>query len=186
MYQNLAKRIWLTIIILILEESFALLEIWFSFVKVSFILSRLELSRAEFPKLTPSVLMENCDHAFYPGLSVVFLHVPTHRARLFEKLILELEGPSCSLKSLIFTSRPGWSRTNNPFVWLSPGEKKIGTTSYSLSGVFDNGWYEFRLKYWCPCFVFCKIQVLDFASKDPDTTNVGIYCAAISNEKNKS
>ena len=139
----------------------------FFFVKVSFILSRLELSRAEFPKLTPSVLMENCDHAICPGLSVLFLHVPTPRAWLFEKLILELEGPSCSLKSLIFTSRPGWSRTNNPFVWLSPGEKKIGTTSYSLSGVFDNGWYEFRLKYWCPCFVFCKIQVLHFASKDP-------------------
>ena len=35
-------------------------------------------------------------------------------------------------------------------------------TNYSLYGIFDQGWYEFQLKYWRLCFGFCKI----FVSRD--------------------
>ena len=57
---------------------------------------------------------------------------------------------------------------SNPFVSIFLRVRKIGpNTFFFLSGVFDDGWYEFQLKYWCPCFVFCKIQVLDLVSRDP-------------------
>ena len=49
-----------------------------------FFLSQLELSRAEFPKLTWSILIENCDHATCPGLWILFLYAPAHMVWLFE------------------------------------------------------------------------------------------------------
>ena len=37
-------------------------------------------------KLTPSILMENCDQSIFPGWSILFLYAPTHEARLLENL----------------------------------------------------------------------------------------------------
>ena len=41
------------------------------------------------------------------------------------------------------------------FVWLYPGEKRWDPTNhflYILDGVFNHGWYEFKLKCWCLSF----------------------------------
>ena len=48
----------------------------------------------------------------------------------------------------------------------SQEEKKKGPTNVFLYAVFDHGWYDFQLKYWCFCFGFCRIQVTDPASRD--------------------
>ena len=73
--------------------------------------------------------------------------------------------PFGSVSTSMIPSRPGRSRTRDPFVGLSPGEKKrwglINYFSYVFDGVFDHGWCEFQLKYWRLCFFFCKTQVPD-------------------------
>ena len=66
----------------------------------------------------------------------------------------------------VIPSRPRWSRKNILFVWLSPGEKKVGPNQLFLYGVFDHRWHEFQLKYWWLCFDFCKIQAPDPVSGD--------------------
>ena len=70
-----------------------------------------------------------------------------------------------SVSTLSLPLRPEWSRISNPFVRLSPGEKKMGPQliffSHVFDGVFDHSWYTFQLKYWCLCFFFCKTQVQD-------------------------
>ena len=38
--------------------------------------------------------------------------------------------------------------------------------SYYLYGVFDQGWYEFQLKYWHICFGLCKIEAPGSVSRD--------------------
>ena len=58
MYHGLEKRIWFTIIILPLNESLTLFQIWFFFAITSVILSHLELLRIELPNLTLIILME--------------------------------------------------------------------------------------------------------------------------------
>ena len=70
------------------------------------------------------------------------------------------------MSTSVIPSRPRWSRTSIPFVWLSPGEKRWDPINYFFYGVFDHGWYEFQLKYWQLCFGFCKIQAQDPASRD--------------------
>ena len=74
--------------------------------------------------------------------------------------------PFGCVSASVIPSIPRWSRTSNPFVWLSPRQKKWDPTNYFLYGVFDLGWYEFQLKYWWLWFSFCKIQVPDPAWKD--------------------
>ena len=39
-------------------------------------------------------------------------------------------------------------------------------TNSFLYGAFDQGWFEFQLKYWRLCFSFCKIEVPDYVSRD--------------------
>ena len=56
MYHSLETRIWLRIIFLPLKKSLPLFQIWV-FCQPSIILSHLELSRMDLPKLT-SILME--------------------------------------------------------------------------------------------------------------------------------
>ena len=66
-----------------------------------------------------------------------------------------------SVLTSVIHSRHGWSRTSDAFAWLSPGEKKMDPTNYFLyvfDGVFDRGWYEFQLKYWCLCFLSAKLK----------------------------
>ena len=55
-------------------------QIWISFVICSLILFQLELSRTEVPKLTPSILMTNCDHSICPGWSILSFYDPAHKA----------------------------------------------------------------------------------------------------------
>ena len=38
--------------------------------------------------------------------------------------------------------------------------------NYFLNYVFNQGWFEFQLKYWRLCFGFCKIKVSDSVSRD--------------------
>ena len=57
MHLSLEKRIRFKIMILSLKESLTLFQIGF-FTISSLILSHLELSRIELPKLTPGILME--------------------------------------------------------------------------------------------------------------------------------
>ena len=57
MYHSLETRIWFLIIFSPIKESLTLFQIWF-FCQPSIILSHLELSRIDLPKLTSSILME--------------------------------------------------------------------------------------------------------------------------------
>ena len=43
-------------------------------------LSQLELIRIELPKLTPIILMENCDHFIFPDWSILFLYPSSDNA----------------------------------------------------------------------------------------------------------
>ena len=51
------------------------------------------------------------------------------------------------------------SKTSNPFVWLSAWGKKRWSPSNMniLCDAFGHSWFEFQLKYYSPCFGFCKI-----------------------------
>ena len=80
------RRIWFTIIFSPFKESLTQFQIWFFFVIFSLFLSQLELSIIELPKLTPNILMENCDHSIFPGWSILFLYAPAHKARLLKNL----------------------------------------------------------------------------------------------------
>ena len=89
MYHSLETRIWFLIIFLALKESLTLFQIWF-FCQPSIILSHLELSRIDLPKLTSSILMEIVtipvvlvDELYF------YIHHPT-KAWLFEKIVFEL------------------------------------------------------------------------------------------------
>ena len=59
----------------------------------SFIMSQLLLYL-----VIPSVLMYSCDHIICPGLSVLFLYAPAHKAWIFEKFVFELEAFLCDFK----------------------------------------------------------------------------------------
>ena len=47
---------------------------------LAYIMSQLLLSRAELAKCIPSILMYSCDHIICPGLSILFLYTPAHKA----------------------------------------------------------------------------------------------------------
>ena len=64
-----------------------------------FIMSQLLLSRTELSKCTPSILMYSCDHIIFPGLSILFLYAPAHKAWIFEKFVFELEAFSWDFKT---------------------------------------------------------------------------------------
>ena len=71
-YQSLNKRIWFTILFFISKRVVLCFRYWIFFAKLWLILSQLKLSRAELPKSSPSILMENCDHTICPVLSILF------------------------------------------------------------------------------------------------------------------
>ena len=83
MYIYLEKRIWFTIIFLPPKDV---------------ILSDLELSRIELPKL--SVLME-INYSSFPGWSVIFLYAPAYKSLAFWKIIFEVVYIRIVLKSLL-------------------------------------------------------------------------------------
>ena len=69
--------------------------------------------------------------------------------------------PFGSVSTSVIPSRPRWSRKNIPFVWLPPGEKKMGPNQLFLV------WYVWSWLIWVSVkilmisFGFCKIQVPD-------------------------
>ena len=81
-----------------------------------------------------------------------------------------------SPRQLFFGAMP-WSSINekNYFIRMSnlKGHKPpfwsvstlVKPFNYFLYGIFDHGWYKFRLKYLCLCFVFCKTTVPDPTSR---------------------
>ena len=71
-YQSLNKRIWFTILFFISKRVVLCFRYWIFFAKLWLIWSQLKLSRAELPKSSPSILMENCDHTICPVLSILF------------------------------------------------------------------------------------------------------------------
>ena len=85
-YHSLDKRIWFTIIFFLLKESLILFQIWIIFIIPSLILSQLELSKIELPKLIPSILMKNCGHSICPGWSILFLYATLHKVWLLKSL----------------------------------------------------------------------------------------------------
>ena len=71
------------------------------FVIPSLILSQLKLSRIELPKLTPSILMENCDPSVCPGWWILLSYAPAHKltcSLAFKKFIIEADASWYNLK----------------------------------------------------------------------------------------
>ena len=67
MYNSFDKRIWFTISFTSQGESHSFPDMdFFYYTFITFVLSKLELSRMELPKLTPGIVMENCDHSICP------------------------------------------------------------------------------------------------------------------------
>ena len=60
---------------------------------LSFTVSQLLLSL-----VIPIILMYCCDHIICPGLSILFLYAPPHKAWIFEKFVFELKAFSCEFK----------------------------------------------------------------------------------------
>ena len=85
-----------SIIFLPLKESFTLFQMWTNFVIPSNILSQLELSRIEFPKPTPSTLMETCGDSNFLGWSILFYMLQPIRLEFLKKFVFELVGSSYS------------------------------------------------------------------------------------------
>ena len=53
-------------------------------------------------------------------------------------------------------------------------KKRWDPTNYFL---YDHGWYEFQLKYWCLCFFPAKRKCQILLQGIPDATNIAIYHA---------
>ena len=94
-------------------------------VNLSFITSQLLLSRTELRNCTRSILMENCDHFIFLGLSILFLYAPAYKAWIFEKFNFELEAFSYNFK------------INCMLVWqLMSLNKKMFASSGKLNIIF--------------------------------------------------
>ena len=68
----------------------------------------------------------------------------------------------------------------NPVILLSDYLQKIKSwvpTNYFLYGIFDHGWSEFQLKYWCPCFLSAKLKCQILLQGISNTTNIITYHA---------
>ena len=67
----------------------------------SFIMPQLLLWRTELAciiKCTPSIWMYSCDNIICPGLLILCLYAPAHKAWIFEKFVFELEAFSGAFK----------------------------------------------------------------------------------------
>ena len=60
---------------------------------LSFIMLQLLLSL-----VNPNILMYSCDHITCPGLSILFIYAPAHKAWIFEKFVFEREAFLCDFK----------------------------------------------------------------------------------------
>ena len=91
MYHSLEKRIRFKIMFLPLKKSLTLFQIWGYFAIPSLLLSHLELSRIELPKLISNTLKEIVTTlAVLVDQFYFYMHQPI-KALLFEKIIFELD-----------------------------------------------------------------------------------------------
>ena len=97
-YQGLDKRIFFS-------SQKELHSVWnidfFFFVKLWLILSQLELSSTELPKLSLTILMKNCDHVICPVLSILFHITQLIRLGFLKSLSLSWER-LIVVKSIVF------------------------------------------------------------------------------------
>ena len=100
MYHSLKNRIWFTIIFFPHKESLTLFQIWILFVIHSLTFPKLELSRIESPKLTPSILMKNCDHSFHLSWFINSMFICSSPQGLaFEMFIFVIDASPYSFKT---------------------------------------------------------------------------------------
>ena len=107
-------------------------------------MSQLYLSRADIPKLTPSILMENCDYVIFLGLSVLFLYAPPYETWLF-KITCILSRQVISLKKMVVSSTKVtnlslWSPVCIPLALLSLWMKLASISAAILYNSIQNGY----------------------------------------------
>ena len=87
----LDKRIWFTIVFLLLKESLTVFQVWIFLIIPSLIFSQLELSRIELPKLTNKYFNGKLWQFHLPWLvsSIFICSCPYGLA--FEKFVFELD-----------------------------------------------------------------------------------------------
>ena len=73
---------------------------------------------------------------------------------------------SGSVSTSVITSRPRWSSKSIPFVWISPGEKKMEPNQLFLVWCIWSWLIWVSVKILMTFFGFCKTQVPDLASRD--------------------
>ena len=83
MHHSLETRIWFLIVFLTLKESLTLFQTWI-FCWPSIILSHVDLSRIDLPKLT-KYFNGNYDNSSCPGWWMLFLYAPPHKGVAFWK-----------------------------------------------------------------------------------------------------
>ena len=93
--------------------------------------------------------------------------------------------PSVSVSTSVTASRLRWSRKSISFVWLSPGEKKMGPINYFLYGVFDHGWYGLQLKYWWLFLVSARFRCQILLQGISGGSNTVIYVLALAKLEEK-
>ena len=71
-----------------------------------------------------------------------------------------------SVSTSVIPSRPGWSRKSIPFVWISPGQKKMGPNHLFLAWCIWSLLIWLSIKIMMTFLGFCKIQVPDPASRE--------------------
>ena len=91
-----------------------------------------------------------------------------------------------SVSTSVTPSRLRWSRKSIPFVWLSPGEKRVGPINCFLYSVFDYSWYGSQLKYWWLFLVSANISCQILIQGIYGGTNTVIYVLTLEKSEKKS
>ena len=146
MYHSLETRIWLRIIFLPLKKSLPLFQIWV-FCQPSIILSHLELSRMDLPKLTsilmeivtiPVVLVDNSVWRKYLWTSLSFSYSLKITCILLRQVISRKKLVALSVKFTILIS---WSPICIPLILLSALMRLVSTSAAVLYNNLDS-WHH--------------------------------------------
>ena len=98
----------------------------------------------------------------YRRLSGAILWRGTNRELSLEVVTLKDTNLSFgSVSTSVTPSRPRWSRKSIPFVWVSPGEKKMGPNQLFLVWCIWSWLIWVSVKILITFFGFCKVQVPD-------------------------
>ena len=144
-------------IFLPMKESLTLFQIWNFFVRFSFILSQLELSREEFTKLTQAFWFEVLTLSFFLAYQFYFYMSQPITLDFLKSFIFGLESSSYSFKiacillrqvislkemlisSAKFTNLISWSPICTPFILLSTSMKLASTSAAIICNTNDSG-----------------------------------------------